>query len=42
MNELSNIDNSITSRQPNELLRIIPYGHNKFKDNKIVINLINS
>ena len=26
MNELNDIDNSITSRQPNELLRIILYG----------------
>ena len=33
MNELSDIDNSITSRQPNELLRIILYGDCKFKDN---------
>ena len=33
MNELNNIDNSITSRQPNELLRIILYGDCKFKDN---------
>ena len=33
MNELNNIDNSITSRQPNELLRIIFYGDYKFKDN---------
>ena len=33
MNELNDIDNSITSRQPNELLRIILYGGYKFKDN---------
>ena len=33
MNELNNIDNSITSRQPNELLRMILYGDCKFKDN---------
>ena len=33
MNELSNIDNSVTSRQPNELLRIILYGDCKIKDN---------
>ena len=33
MNELNDIDNSITSRQPNELLRIIFYGDCKFKDN---------
>ena len=33
MNELSNIDNSVTSRQPNELLRIILYGDCKFKHN---------
>ena len=33
MNELNDIDNSMTSRQPNELLRIIPYGDCKFKDN---------
>ena len=33
MNELSDIDNSITSRQPIELLRIILYGDCKFKDN---------
>ena len=33
MNELNDIDNSITSRQPNELLRIILYGDCKFKDN---------
>ena len=33
MNELNNIDNSITSRQPNELLRMILYGGCKFKDN---------
>ena len=33
MNELSDIDNSITSRQPNEILRIILYGDCKFKDN---------
>ena len=28
-----NIDNSITLRQPNELLRIILYDNCKFKDN---------
>ena len=33
MNELSDIDNSITSRKPNELLRIILYSDCKFKDN---------
>ena len=33
MNELNHIDNSITSRQPNELLRVILYGDWKFKDN---------
>ena len=33
MNELNDIDNSITSRQPNELLRIILYGDSKFKYN---------
>ena len=33
MNESYKIDNSITSRQPNELLRIILYGDCKFKDN---------
>ena len=32
-NELNDIDNSITSRQPNELLRIILYGDCKFKNN---------
>ena len=32
MNELNDIDNSITSRQPNELLRIILYCDCKFKD----------
>ena len=32
MNELNNIDNYITSRQTNELLRIILYGDCKFKD----------
>ena len=32
MNELNDIDNSITSRQPNELLRIILYRDCKFKD----------
>ena len=32
MNELNDIDNSITSRQTNELLRIILYGDCKFKD----------
>ena len=33
MNELNDIDNSITSKQPKELLRIILYGDCKFKDN---------
>ena len=33
MNELNDIDNSITSRQPNELRRIILYGGCKFKNN---------
>ena len=33
MNELNNIDNSNTSTQPNELLRIILYRDCKFKDN---------
>ena len=33
MNELNDIDNSITSRQSNELLRIILYDACKFKDN---------
>ena len=33
MNELNDLDNSITSRQPNELLRIILCGGLKFKDN---------
>ena len=33
MKELYRIDNSITSRQPNELLRIILYGDCKFKHN---------
>ena len=33
MNELNDIDNSITSRQPNELLRIILYNDCKFKYN---------
>ena len=33
MNELNDIDNSITSRQPNELFRIILYGDCKLKDN---------
>ena len=32
MNELNVIDNSFTSRQPNELLQIIHYGDGKFKD----------
>ena len=35
MNELNYIDNSITSRQPNELLLIILYCDCKFKDNVI-------
>ena len=33
MNELNDLDNSITSRQPNKLLRIILCGDLKFKDN---------
>ena len=33
MNELNDSDNSVTSRQQNELLRIILYGDCKFKDN---------
>ena len=33
MDELNDIDNSITSRQPNELFRIILYGDCKLKDN---------
>ena len=33
MNELNDIDNSVTSRQPNELLRMILYDDHKFKDN---------
>ena len=33
MKELYRIDNSISSRQPNELLRIILYSDSKFKDN---------
>ena len=33
MTELNNIDNSNTSTQPNELLRIILYHDCKFKDN---------
>ena len=33
MNELNNIDISITSRQSNELHQIIFYGDCKFKDN---------
>ena len=33
MNELNDIDNFITSRQPNELLPIILYGDCKLKDN---------
>ena len=33
MNELIDIDNSITSRQPNDILRIILYVDCKFKDN---------
>ena len=32
MDELNDVDNSITSRQPNEFLRIILYGDCKFKD----------
>ena len=33
MNTLNDIDNSITSGQANELLRIILYGDCNFKDN---------
>ena len=33
MNELRDINNSITSRQPNELLITIIYGDCRFKDN---------
>ena len=33
MKELNDIVNSITSRQPNELLRIILYDDCKFEDN---------
>ena len=33
MNDLNDIDNSIASRQLNELLRIILCGDCKFKDN---------
>ena len=33
MNELNDINDSITSKQPNKLLRIILYGDCKFKDN---------
>ena len=33
MNELNDIDNSVTSRQPIELLRINLYNDCKFKDN---------
>ena len=33
MNELNDIDNTITSRKPNELLQIILYDDCKFKDN---------
>ena len=33
MDELNDIDNSVTSRKSNELLRIILYGDCKFKDN---------
>ena len=43
MNELNDIDNSITSREPNELLRIIFNGDYNFKDNvnkRIVIATI--
>ena len=40
MNELNDIYNSITSRQPNELLRTILYGNCKFKDNVNKVNLI--
>ena len=43
MNELNDIDYSIASRQPNELLWIILYGDCKFKDNinkRILIAII--
>ena len=33
MNKSNDIDYSITSRQPNELLRILLWGDCKFKDN---------
>ena len=33
MNELYDLDNFISSRQPNEVLRIILYGDCNFKDN---------
>ena len=33
MNELNDIDTSITSKQPNKLLRITLYGDCKFIDN---------
>ena len=33
MNELNDIDNSITSRQPDEILRILLYDNCNFKDN---------
>ena len=33
MNELNDMDNSVTSTQPHELLRIILYGDYNFKDN---------
>ena len=45
MDELNDVDNSITSRQPNELLRIILYGDCKFKDSvnkRILIATIQS
>ena len=41
MKELNDIDNSSTSTQTNELLRIILYGDRKFKDDvnkRILIN----
>ena len=33
MNELNDIDHSVTSRQPNELLRVVLYDDCKFKGN---------
>ena len=45
MNELSDIHNSITSRQPNDIVRIILYDDFKLKDNvskRILIATIQS